>query len=354
MNTLDQQEVINLCLSHGFVSAGISTAKPTTYASEFQTWLDDGKQGEMEWLNKNVDVRLNPSELVPDAKSIICVADRYCHFETDEKTPRGGLVARYARGSDYHRVMKKRLHVICDTLSESCDEKFRACVDTAPLLEREHAARAGLGAIGKHTLLIEQGIGSWLLLGAIVTTAEIELHETTPIDPCSNCTKCIDACPTDAISPWSVDATKCISYLTIEHRSLIDPQFFEGIGEWLFGCDICQEVCPHNHLTTLTERKPVNNAYQERIQPLDIFEVLQWNEDDRRRVLQGSAMKRANLDMIRRNALIVAGNLISQMEDSELLDRVKTIATDENEEEIVRETAIAVLEHRAVGFQRNF
>ena len=354
MSTLDPQEVIDLCISHGFASAGITTAQSTAYDSEFQIWLEDGKHGEMEWLSRNVAVRLNPIELVPHAKSIICVADRYCHYELNEASQREGLVARYARGSDYHKVMRKRLHAICDELSESCDDTFRACVDTAPLLEREYAARAGLGAIGKHTLLIEQGVGSWLLLGAIVTTAEISATETTPIDPCSTCTKCIDACPTDAITPWSIDATSCISYLTIEHRSMIDPRFFESIGEWLFGCDICQEVCPHNQPTTFTERKPINDAYKERFQSLDIFDVLQWNEDDRRRVFQGSAMKRVKLDMIRRNAIIVGGNLLSQMEDSDLLNKIKAIASDQDEEALVRDTAIAVLEHRAVGFQGNF
>jgi len=237
--------------------------------------------------------------------------------------------------------MKRRLHHVCDALRELDGESsFRACVDTAPLLEREHAAAAGLGSIGKHTLLIEQGVGSWLLLGAIVTTANLDpTQHGGDFDPCGSCTCCIDACPTDAITPWSVDATACISYLTIEHRSSIDPKWHASIGEWLFGCDICQEVCPHNQMTKRTTSAETHAAYQNRTPSLDVLDVLNWTEDDRREHFRGSPMKRAKLDMIRRNAAIVARNLLSKTDDLELREKLQSILDDENESEIVRMAA---------------
>ena len=207
--------IIELCLSNGFALAGITTATRSSYDTELVQWLADGLQGEMEWMNRNVEVRLDPRSLLEGANSVIAVADRYGVL-ADEPLQRGhGKIARYARGKDYHKAMKRRIHSICDVLrAHYPNETFRGCVDTAPVLEREFAAKAGLGAIGKHTLLIEQSVGSWILLGVIVTTAKLESMNKEDQDPCATCTRCIDACPTDAITPWSVDARKCISYLT--------------------------------------------------------------------------------------------------------------------------------------------
>jgi len=338
---IDTTTVIGLCTQHGFALAGVAPANKTKWATHFESWIHQGKQGEMQWLENNVSTRLDPSVLLEGAASIICVADRYGCTEETDLHHRHGRVARYARGNDYHKEMKRRLHHVCDALRELDGESsFRACVDTAPLLEREHAAAAGLGSIGKHTLLIEQGVGSWLLLGAIVTTANLDpTQHGGDFDPCGSCTCCIDACPTDAITPWSVDATACISYLTIEHRSSIDPKWHTSIGEWLFGCDICQEVCPHNQMTKRTTSAETHAAYQNRTPSLDVLDVLNWTEDDRREHFRGSPMKRAKLDMIRRNAAIVARNLLSKTDDLELREKLQSILDDENESEIVRMAA---------------
>ena len=341
---MDTQAIIDCCLSHGFASAGIAQAEKSRHASSFEQWLVQGKHGEMEWMNRNVDIRLDPRNLLEGAKSVICVADRYGEIDEPELAKGHGRIARYARGKDYHKVMKKRLHNVCDTLRRGFPEDvFRGCVDTAPLLEREFASDAGLGAIGKHTLLIEQGIGSWLLLGAIVTTAKLTPTVTHQQDPCGSCTRCIDACPTNAIAPWSVDAQKCISYLTIEHRSEISSELFSGVGNWLFGCDVCQEVCPHNQPTTRGENAALNDSYLPERTSLDVLEVLQWDEEERREQFQGSSMKRAKLGMMRRNAVIVAGNLLRHSDNAPLLGALKTIASEEDDE-LVRNTAIAVLE----------
>jgi epoxyqueuosine reductase len=302
----------------------------------------------MGYLARNVDVRLDPRRLVPGARSIICVADRYHDGAPDaaarpEDGPKG-RVARYARGDDYHRVMKRRLRRLADELAAALPaETFRVCVDTAPLLERELAQRAGLGAVGKHTLLIEPGAGSWLLLGEIVTTAGFAPSAPCAADPCGACTRCIDACPTGAITAWSVDATRCISYLTIEHRSGIDARFREPAGDWIFGCDVCQEVCPHNQPTERSRGLAVEAAYAPRRDSFGLLAVLGWDEQARRDAFARSALKRAKLAMMKRNALIAAGNALAAADRPALRRRVDAVAADPAEDELVRSAARAAL-----------
>lgn len=336
------REVVAMCERLGFALAGVCDAAPSARAEFFRRWLGEGRHGEMAWLARNIEARLDPSALLPGARSVISVADQYAirermggidTSETPARSPspaaenvgilshgeRGlrdrqeGRVARYARGDDYHEVMKGRLHALCDALRERFpSEEFRACVDTAPVMEREMAARAGLGWIGKHTLLIHPRMGSWLFLGEVVTTLRVEgASRADPVpDHCGSCTRCIDACPTQAITPYSVDARRCISYLTIEHRSPIeDGALRAGVGEWLFGCDVCQEVCPHNSARDNADDLGARHeAYSPRFESLDARGVAAWTEVDRRRTLAGSAMKRANLEMLRRNAQIVIEN----------------------------------------------
>lgn len=308
------QQVLARCGELGFALWGVAEAIPTQYQDQYEKWIDEGKHGEMEYLARNLPQRFDPRIILENAKSIICVADRYESVSREIKGKSDGKVARYAWGDDYHVVMKKRLHTLSDELAAQYPkESFKVCVDTAPVLEREHAQRAGLGAIGKHTLLIEQGVGSYILLGEIITTLKLEPSQTNgQNDPCGTCTKCIDACPTDAITPWSVDATKCISYLTIEHRSEIDKQFHEQIGDWIFGCDICQEVCPHNQPTQRTTDAEAFNAYSPRNTSFDLRSILNWSEQDRRDAFIKSPMKRAKLEMIKRNAQIALNNLHDQ------------------------------------------
>lgn len=323
-----EHDILAMCRDEGFALAGVCAARPSDHADSFREWLESGQHGSMDYLARNVEERLDPSVMLPGAKSLIMVADQYARRgDTDTKpSPTNtdpapaGRIARYAQGRDYHVVMKKRLHRLCDALREAHpDEQFRAFVDTAPVLEREHAARAGLGWIGKHTLLIHPTLGSWLLLGGILTTLKLDESNTTPItDHCGGCTRCIDACPTDAITPYSVHASKCISYLTIERREPIDPSFNESIGDWLFGCDVCQEVCPHNseRPDTIDTGTP-NEAYAPRRTGFNVLEVLDWSVEDRQRAFQTSALKRATLDMFKRNAAIVLENHRSTTSESD-------------------------------------
>lgn len=369
-------DILQRCRELGFALAGVCQAEPSGYGAELWRWLDAGKHGEMHYLASQAALRVDPAKLLPGARVIICVADRYHDGRRDQRgiaahpewhhgikgsnpsAPRG-RVARYARGDDYHVVIRKRLKQLAAELGQMFPQaQFRVCVDTAPILEREHAMRAGLGAIGKHTLLIEPGVGSYLLLGEIITTLDLSWSESqnadeaqkmvpVPIlDPCGTCTRCIEACPTRAITPWSVDATRCISYLTIEHRGLIDEQFHEAMGDWIFGCDVCQEVCPHNQPTRRSRASPLHPAYKPREdrQPgLDLLAVLNWTEEDRRRAFTKSAMKRAKLAMMKRNALIAAGNAMRAQRHEGLMSRIGEVAADQREPELVRETAAAVL-----------
>jgi epoxyqueuosine reductase len=342
------ERVLGRCRELGFALAGVAAAESSAYERELRAWLDAGKHGEMRYLARHTAQRVDPARLVPGACSVICVADRYHEGAPDMPVPAPsgarGRVARYARGDDYHVVMKKRLRRLADELAaEFPGETFRVCVDTAPVLERELAQRAGLGAVGKHTLLIEPGAGSWLLLGEIVTT--ITFAPTTPVvaDPCGTCTRCLDACPTGAITPWSVDATRCISYLTIEHRSAIEPKLHAEIGDWIFGCDVCQEVCPHNQPTDRSRDLVVHEAYAARRRDFDLLDVVGWDEQSRRDAFVRSALKRAKLAMMKRNALVAAANTLAVGDRPALRRRIETIAADTAEDEVVRSTARAVL-----------
>ncbi|HRJ49878.1 MAG TPA: tRNA epoxyqueuosine(34) reductase QueG, partial [Phycisphaerales bacterium] len=254
-----------------------------------------------------------------------------------------GRVARYAWGQDYHRVVKDRLHVLCDELrADHPGELFRAFADTAPVMERDFAAAAGIGWIGKNTLIINPRLGSWLVLGGFLTTMAIEPPPAQGVVPdhCGTCTRCIDACPTGAITPYSVDARRCISYLTIERRSDVDPLLSPGVGDWVFGCDVCQEVCPHNSprgegFETGVPRR----EYSSRTPTLDLSEVLSWTMGDRSRVLGGSAIKRATLAMLKRNAIIAMGNGCRSGERAAVAERLASIARDEGEDVMVRRQA---------------
>lgn len=369
--------VIQLALSRGFADAGVAPVEPSAWADELLAWLAAGKHGSMAYLAANVEGRLDPARAIPGARSLILVADQYWRRGGEEDScgeadpePGHGRIARYARGRDYHEVVKRRLHGLCDELrAEFPGELFRAFVDTAPVLEREHAARAGLGWIGKHTLLIHPRRGSYFFLGGIATSLELPAIPERRQEPdhCGTCTRCIDACPTRAITSHSVDASRCISYLTIEHRGVIEPELHAPIGGWLYGCDVCQEVCPHNSAranharTNSADRdgdarsanadlkelesgedrtgESVRVEYREVRRSLPLLEVLDWKAEDRSRVLSGSAMKRATLAMLRRNAIIVAANTLHEQDRPAFKSWLHEIADDSSEDAMVRETA---------------
>jgi len=340
------KQVLGRCRELGFALAGVATLERSEWDDELLAWLAAGKHGSMEYLNRNVDLRLEPSRLMEGAVSCLMVADLYHtraeeQLKEDDDEPRG-KIARYARGLDYHEEMKKRLHTLADELRMSHPgEEFRAFVDTAPVLERELAQRAGLGWIGKHTLLIHPRVGSYMLLGGVMTTMRLPSDERARVtDHCGTCTRCIEACPTQAISERSVDATRCISYLTIERRGAIDAALADRLSGWIYGCDICQEVCPHNSARSEGADVGVRHgAYEPRRESLRLLDVLGWTEDDRRAEFSKSAMKRATLAMMKRNAILLAGDELAKRDNAALREAVRCAAEDERADPMVRETA---------------
>ena len=294
----------------GFDLVGITTAEVSRYRDYLRQWLDDGQAGTMNYLADRFAERTDPATYLPDAKSIICVAINY-HAQLKPPTSEQGVpgrIARYALGDDYHEIIKDRLHALADWLrAQVPGTRTRASVDTAPVMEKELAARAGVGWLGKNTCIINEHTGSWILLGEVLTTLPLPPDDAA-IDRCGTCTRCIDACPTAAITgPYKLDARRCISYLTIEHREAIPPELSEKIGDWLYGCDICQDVCPWNKQAPLAvdpvlqPRFPTGSA--------DAEEVLTWNADDYRQRLRHSAMKRVKLPVLQSNARIAIENL---------------------------------------------
>lgn len=305
------RDIIARCESLGFALAGVCDAAPSDRGGALREWLAEGKHGQMQWMAEHADARLDPQRVLAGARGVIMVGDlvRTRDEAPTPPTPGRGRIARYAQGRDYHKVIKKRLHTLCDQLRNAYPgSDHRAFVDTAPVMERDFAQRAALGWIGKHTLLIHPRRGSHLLLGGILTTLDFARPEPIP-DACGACTRCIDACPTGAITPYSVDARRCISYLTIEHKGQIDAELAAQAGDWVVGCDICQDVCPHN--SPRPDGVNIGAAHEDytpRRTSFDLIKMARWNEEDRRRATQTSAMKRLKLEQFQRNATIAIAN----------------------------------------------
>jgi epoxyqueuosine reductase len=289
----------------GFDRVGIASAEPTRYRDYFRQWLDDGRAGSMNYLSARFEERTDPSIYLPGVQSVICVAMNYhVPLSPPPLGGRHGKVARYALGDDYHDVIKPRLHQLSDWLKKIAPGGQTKCaVDTAPVMEKELAARAGIGWMGKNTCIINQDIGSWLLLGEVLTTLKLPPDQPA-IDRCGTCTRCIEACPTQAITaPYQLDATRCISYLTIEHRGAIPSDIAPKIGNWLYGCDICQDVCPWNRRAPLTADPAFTPRFPAGV--IDLEELETWTPEQYTAYLRHSAMKRVKLPVLQRNAHLI-------------------------------------------------
>ncbi len=284
----------------GFHSFGV-TSVPLDLRREYYTqWIADGKHGTMAWMERNNDRRLYPERLLPEARSIIVLALNYYQAEPE----RGYRVAKYALGDDYHNFMLRRLKRLCRVLREEYGGEQRPYVDTGPLLEKPIAESAGLGWQGKSTILIEPKRGTWSFLANIVTTLELPADRPKK-DRCGNCTRCIDICPTRAITgPYQLDASKCISYLTIEHDGAIPETFRRAIGDRLYGCDECLDVCPWNKWAVPTEEA----KFTPRELP-KLTEMLAWGEAVFTDRMQGSPLRRLKWHRFQRNICVVLGNV---------------------------------------------
>ena len=305
------QVIKTSALAIGFDRVGITVAEPLAAAEHYRSWLAHGYAGKMGYLSRNADLRSDPRGLLDGARSIVCVALNY--HRSDPVSPpdpdcETGKVAQYARGRDYHVILRQMLESLAADMRSRLPQTFeyRPCVDTAPLLERELARQAGLGWIGKHTLVLHEQLGSYFFLGELITTLELAADSPLP-DRCGTCTRCLDACPTDAFAQAGVlDASRCISYLTIENRDEIDPSFHSAMSSWVFGCDICQEVCPFNRKAPLTTHEDLLDDVVGA--ELDLAELINLRSGEYRRLTAGSAARRATRPMWQRNARIALEN----------------------------------------------
>jgi len=300
----------------GFELAGIATVDDFPELSHFDEWIAAGRAGEMEYLKSQDGTgKLRRSSLrsaIPWARSVVVCASNYntAHrYSIEVNKPSHGWISRYGWGQeDYHDSVLRRLREVENNLKDAAgpDLQSRCYVDTGPVVERVYAKHAGIGWLGKNTCLINQKIGSWLFLGVIVTSVELAPDLPAP-DRCGTCTRCIDACPTHAlVAPHELDSNKCISYLTIEKRGEIPEKLRAGIGKQVFGCDICQDVCPWNRKAPATD-KPEFQPRAGLFNP-----ALAWlaeiSEEDFREAFRGSAIRRTKRAGIRRNALLAIGN----------------------------------------------
>ena len=316
---MDAARVKRLALDAGFDLAGVASAEPLPEALFYSEWLARGFQGEMRYLEgRRGEMRADPRTLLPSAKSVLAVASVYnadYPYSTECDDPERGWVARYAWGRDYHHTIKGRLLDLVDRIRAECDEEFdyKICVDTSPLLERGYARHAGLGWIAKNTCLIHERLGSWTLLGEILLSLELEPDSSAPYR-CGTCTRCIDACPTDALvrlegeskPEYALDSRRCISYWTIELRGAIPPENRPEVGRHIFGCDICQDVCPWNRperapCTVAEEYSPVN------AEPA-LVELAGLSPEEFNRRFAGTPIERSKHAGFLRNVAVAMGN----------------------------------------------
>lgn len=299
----------------GFDLVGISDPTlPEIHERALAKWVNRGFAGSMSYMSRDEKKRGRPQEIFPKARSVISLAVNYYHPQDPKPQDAAvGKVAKYAYGADYHKVIEKKLKRLVKFIEVEAGAHGRAplyiksYVDTGPLLERAFAQQAGLGFFGKNTNLITRDYGSWVFLASLITDLELE-HDKPQAGRCGSCRLCIEACPTSALlDDTSLDAGRCISYLTIENRSEFLPP--GQIGEWVFGCDVCQEVCPHN-CRAKTTRHPEFYPEKKAGTWLDLKKVQSIKEDGEfQKAFQGSPLKRAKLSGLLRNASAVLGNL---------------------------------------------
>lgn len=303
---LQQQEhaafIKGVAKSMGFMGCGISKAGfLDEEAPRLEQWLREGRHGAMGYMENHFDMRLDPRVLVPGAQSVISLLYNYFPEETQREDTY--QIAKYAYGQDYHQVIKKKLRAFQEAISARLGHiEGRAFVDSAPVLEKAWAAKSGLGWVGKNTNLIRQKAGSFFFIAELIIDLELP-QDPVATDHCGSCTACIDACPTQALSPYEIDGSKCISYFTIELKDAIPNSVAGQFEDWAFGCDICQDVCPWNRFST-PHKEPLFNPHPSLLS----HDKKQWEEltaDVFGEIFRKSAVKRAKYDGFKRNISFV-------------------------------------------------
>ncbi|MDZ7317283.1 MAG: tRNA epoxyqueuosine(34) reductase QueG [candidate division KSB1 bacterium] len=303
------EKIKSFARSLGFCAVGIARAERLD-GSSLDEWLRRGYHGEMAWMAVRRELRLDPAALLPNAKSVIVCAMNY-FTNRRPATPTEGCISLYALGDDYHHVLKNLLRRLLDFIrAENPGVSGRICVDSAPIMEKAWAVRAGIGRRGKHSLLISPQCGSWIFLGELIVDIELDADASMENDPCGYCTACIEACPTGAIvEPYVIDARRCISFLTVELKAdrAHPPELAAKIGNRLYGCDACQVVCPWNHRLAKETSEPAFRPRPELLHP-NLEAWLKMRKEEFDLLFRNNPIRRIGLEALRRNILTVLNN----------------------------------------------
>lgn len=340
------QDIKSWGVELGFQEVAITDINLDDYKTHFDSWIDNGYHGEMAYMANNKDKRSDPSKLLEGTCRVICVRMDYALDTKNSFKPlqdsNQAYVSRYARGRDYHKLIRKRLQRLAETISNKVGQHgYRAFVDSAPVLERALAEKSGLGWIGKNTMLINKKAGSWFFLGELFTDLPLPIDEPVS-DHCGSCQACLDVCPTNAfVAPNLLDASKCISYLTIELRSSIPVEFRAAMGNRVFGCDDCQLICPWNKFTKVSVETDFSPRHG--LDNVTLAELFKWTESEFLKNTEGSPIRRIGYECWLRNLAIGLGNAESK---PEILAALKAEAN--NPSAMVREhVAWALEQHQA-------
>lgn len=320
----------------GFSDFGVSAIDLEDEREALEAWLKKKRHAGMQWLEENHEKRLRPELLVPGTLRVISVRMNYLSASADQvallKSPSKAYISRYALGRDYHKLLRKRLAKLGQKVEQLAEEldihsaaQTRAFVDSAPVLERPLAKHAGIGWVGKHTLILNKHAGSWFFLGELYTNLPLPIENETAENACGECEACIKICPTDAFPrPYELDASRCISYLTIEHKGSIPLEFREAIGNRIFGCDDCQIICPWNKYAQLSQEDDFRVRHQ--LDAMELLALFSWTENEFLKKTEGSAIRRTGYSNWRRNIAVALGNAPKDLRIVEALKAAKTSA----------------------------
>jgi epoxyqueuosine reductase len=299
-----KEQIVQLALECGFDACRFARADAAAHQSGFYDWLEDGLHAEMHWLARSPERRTDPRTILPESRSVIVLARNYYQGTQVRRQP--GRIAQYALGNDYHDILLEQMQPIAAFL-ESHGGTQRCYVDTGPVLERDFAAKAGIGWHGKSTMCLNETLGTWFFLGTILTTLAFE-PDPPAKDRCGSCTRCITACPTQAITePYRLDARRCISYLTIENKGPIPLEFRRPIGDRIYGCDACLEACPWNRFAQISSEARFQMPSS--LQQMSLGELAALTKEEFRRLFRGSPIKRIKHNRFIRNVCVALGNV---------------------------------------------
>ena len=310
-----RQEALRL----GFDACGFARARRLEKEERrLEEWLNQNRNGQLLWMENHFDKRVDPTKLVPGAQSVVSILGSYHHPSHDEEPVKENKprISKYARGRDYHKVFKKKLYQLYQFTEELLGGlDGRVFVDSAPVLDKAWAVQAGLGWMGKNSNILNKELGSYFFIGEMITDARFVYNEVTT-DHCGSCTRCIDACPTDAIyEPYRVDASKCISYFTIELKEDMPDDYKKSVGEWMFGCDICQDVCPWNRDANFGSLKDLYPRDKMLNHDTDFWEELDLEQY--KNLFNGTPVRRAKFEKLKQNIDVVAQNLREGLDNPE-------------------------------------